>query len=120
MGDADTLLLLGQCIPDTVPQQKLVLHLDRQCLRMGHSRQVPAVRPIRSGLASPRKRRYFIGEAKRRDFIGEAKRRDVPNGDIGQFHSMTSSAIASRVGGMVRPSAFAVFRLMTSSNFVGS
>src|SRR5262249_19222961 len=35
------------------------------------------------------------------------------------FHSITSSARASNVGGRSIPSAFAVFRLMTSSNFVG-
>src|SRR6516225_7525298 len=34
-------------------------------------------------------------------------------------HSITSSARASSVGGMVRPSALAVLRLMTSSNLVG-
>ena len=34
-------------------------------------------------------------------------------------HSITSSARARSVGGIVRPSAFAVFRLMTSSNFEG-
>src|SRR5262249_59522027 len=35
-------------------------------------------------------------------------------------HSMTSSARASRLSGTVRPSAFAVFRLITSSYFVGA
>src|SRR6516164_3247796 len=34
-------------------------------------------------------------------------------------HSITSSASASRVGGTVRPSVFAVLRLITSSNLVG-
>jgi hypothetical protein len=34
-------------------------------------------------------------------------------------YSMTSSARASTAGGMVIPSALAVFRLITSSNFVG-
>src|SRR5262245_46413418 len=34
-------------------------------------------------------------------------------------YSITSSAIASSDGGTVRPSAFAVLRLMTSSNLVG-
>jgi hypothetical protein len=40
----------------------------------------------------------------------------VPRGDI---HSITSSARVSKVGGTVRPSAFAAFKLITSSNFVG-
>ena len=35
-------------------------------------------------------------------------------------YSITSSAVASSVGGTARPSAFAVLRLMTSSNFVGA
>src|SRR5262249_43635668 len=35
-------------------------------------------------------------------------------------HSITSSARASSVSGTVRPSAFAVFRLITSSYFVGA
>src|SRR5262245_110465 len=35
------------------------------------------------------------------------------------LHSITSSASASTVGGMSRPSALAVFRLIASSNLVG-
>src|SRR5262249_5533362 len=35
-------------------------------------------------------------------------------------YSITSSASASKFGGTVRPSAFAVLRLMISSNFVGA
>jgi hypothetical protein len=35
------------------------------------------------------------------------------------FHSITSSARASSVGGISRPSAFAVLRLITSSSLVG-
>src|SRR6202158_1182772 len=37
----------------------------------------------------------------------------------GRTHSITSSAAVSSDGGIVRPSVFAVFRLMTNSNFVG-
>src|SRR6516164_2275716 len=37
----------------------------------------------------------------------------------GLVHSITSSARPSIVSGIVRPSACAVFRLTTSSNFVG-
>jgi hypothetical protein len=36
------------------------------------------------------------------------------------LHSITSSAVASSVSGMVRPRAFAVLRLSTRSNFVGT
>jgi len=42
-----------------------------------------------------------------------------PMGDIGSIYSITSSAATSKVCGTVRPSAFAVFMLMTKSNFVG-
>ena len=39
--------------------------------------------------------------------------------ELASPHSMTSSAATSRPGGTVRPSAFAVLRLMTSSYLVG-
>ena len=46
-----------------------------------------------------------------------------PGASVGRVlaapYSITSSARARRVGGIVRPRALAVFRLMTSSNFVG-
>jgi hypothetical protein len=40
--------------------------------------------------------------------------------ELAADHSITSSARASSVGGMSRPSAFAVLRLITSSNLVGA
>src|SRR5262249_1062848 len=53
-------------------------------------------------------------------------RRERPRGraaderdEIAPFHSITSSARASNMGGMVRPSALAVIKLMTRSNLVG-
>src|SRR5262245_2830926 len=39
--------------------------------------------------------------------------------EVAPLHSITSSARASSVGGMVRPSTLAVVRLMTSSNLDG-
>jgi hypothetical protein len=39
--------------------------------------------------------------------------------DIGQFHSITSSAVASNTGGTEMPSAAAVFKLITKSNLSG-
>ena len=39
--------------------------------------------------------------------------------EVAPFHSITSSASANNLSGIVRPSALAVFRLMTSSNLVG-
>jgi hypothetical protein len=40
--------------------------------------------------------------------------------EVAPLHSITSSARASNVGGTSRPSALAVLRLITNSNFVGS
>jgi len=39
--------------------------------------------------------------------------------EVASFHSITSSARASSVGGTSRPSALAVLRLMANSNLVG-
>jgi hypothetical protein len=39
--------------------------------------------------------------------------------EVTAFHSITSSARDRIAGGMVRPSALAVLRLMTNSNVVG-
>jgi hypothetical protein len=44
-----------------------------------------------------------------------AEKRD----ELAPPHSITSSANASSLSGTSRPSAFAVFRLITSSNLVG-
>ena len=43
----------------------------------------------------------------------------ILNLPVPSHHSITSSARASRVGGTSRPSALAVFRLMTSWNLTG-
>src|SRR5262249_18389019 len=45
-----------------------------------------------------------------------AEKRD----ELAPLHSITSSALASKVGGISSPSAFAVLRLITNSNLVGS
>jgi hypothetical protein len=58
-------------------------------------------------LLRPRRERPHHGAAEQRD-------------ELSPPHSITSSAVASNVGGMVNPSALAVLRLMTSSNFVGA
>ena len=52
------------------------------------------------------------------NFTAAKKCRFVPEGDIDQLHSMTSSAVASSKAG-TSPSAVAVFRLITRSNFSG-
>src|SRR3954452_18872021 len=48
------------------------------------------------------------------------KYRIPPGGHSWRHHSITSSARASTMSGMSRPSALAVFRLMTVSYFVGA
>src|SRR6516225_4838672 len=42
-----------------------------------------------------------------------------PRDECPSFHWITSSAVANSVSGMVRPSALAVFKLMTSRTFTG-
>ena len=49
----------------------------------------------------------------------QAHVRFVPIADITLHHSITASAVVNSDGGMVRPSVFAVFRLITNSNFAG-
>ena len=65
-------------------------------------------RRIRSGLLRARRERPRGSRA--------AEQRD----ELAPPHSITSSARASSVGGTVRPSAFAVLRLITSSYLVGA
>src|SRR6516165_10321825 len=48
-----------------------------------------------------------------------AEQRDEPAAIGFRAHSITSSASASRLGGISRPSAFAVLRLTANSNLVG-
>src|SRR5215831_16376033 len=56
-----------------------------------------------------------------RDFLPSANSRPehLQQNPCEGDYSMTSSARASNVGGIVRPSALAVLRLMASSNVVG-
>jgi hypothetical protein len=49
---------------------------------------------------------------------GKPGRAPEPRNKLPPSYSMTSSAMATRLGGMVRPSALAVLRLMTNSNLV--
>jgi hypothetical protein len=66
----------------------------------------------RSTSASPRKRPSCCVTANCR----EGPTRDSRSAATKFHHSITSSARAKSVGGIVNPSALAVFRLMTSSN----
>ena len=51
--------------------------------------------------------------------VGSRSRGAEQRHELAALHSITSSAIASRDGGTVRPSVLAVLRLITSSNLVG-
>ena len=50
--------------------------------------------------------------------VAECSEGPIP--EVAEFYSITSSAVASSVGGMVSPSALAVVRLIAVSNLVGA
>jgi len=65
-----------------------------------------------------------IPNHRRRRLLGPRRERPrhrapEPRDESPALHWIMSSAVANSVSGMVKPSALAVFRLMTSSNFVG-
>src|SRR5262245_2808503 len=84
-----------------------------QCLSIGTFRSNPeianAYRLIRLGKRHAE--RCGLRPRRRR----AAEQRD----EVSALHSITSSAVARSVGGMWRPSDFAVLPLITSWNFVG-
>jgi hypothetical protein len=80
---------------------RICRHMPRR-IRLGASRTTHPV-----GLLRARRERPRCGCA--------AEQRD----EVAPFHSITSSARASSMGGTSRPSALAVLRLMTSLNVVG-
>jgi hypothetical protein len=51
--------------------------------------------------------------------VATRRRAPEPRDERPALHWITSSAVANSVSGIVRPSALAVLRLMTSSNLVG-
>src|SRR5215510_2933297 len=51
--------------------------------------------------------------------LSQAGRDQQTGYELAPLHSITSSVRTSNVGGMVMPSALAVLRFITSSNFVG-
>src|SRR4029078_3498101 len=55
----------------------------------------------------------------RRDRLGGQCTAEQPN-ELAALHSITCPAPASSILGITRPRAFAVLRLITSSNFVGA
>ena len=82
----------------------------RPMSQMGHSRPGRAI-------SRPGYVRYGPTTTK---LFSAAACRDGPRPEIGSPHSMTLSARLRIVGEMVRPIAFAVLRLMSNSNVVGS
>src|SRR5262249_38202678 len=82
----------------------------------------------RGGLALGRTGRHTADKADYRHGRLLRARRERPRhrraaeqrDELAALHSITSSARASRLSGISRPSAFAVLRLITNSNFAGS
>src|SRR5262245_21552510 len=89
---------------ETQPEEKFV---HRTLLSTSYHRQ---------GAADDGHRRLLRARPERPRHCRGAKQRD----EGAPLHSITSSARASRLSGTVRPSSFAVLRLITSSYFVGA
>src|SRR6266436_9374349 len=87
----------------SLPEGSYVSLKFRVALRMGHQYADP---PHPVSLLPTRGNRPRRSNAEQRD-------------ELAPFHSMTSSARASSVGGTSRPIALAALRLMISSNLVG-
>ena len=84
-----------------------------RCTARVTSRMVDASRFSCGG--QDRHRRLLCPRCQRPPRRCAAEQRD----ELATFHSITSSARASRLGGIVSPSALAVFRLMNRSNLLG-
>src|SRR5215472_9330089 len=84
-----------------------------RCTARVTSRMVDASRFSCGG--QDRHRRLLCPRCQRPPRRCAAEQRD----ELATFHSITSSASASNVGGISRPSALAVLRLITNSNLVG-
>src|SRR6516162_6028038 len=92
------------------------------------SLNLPAREPILDGdalaldvseLARPCRRRRFLARAREIHRSERRPQREPAEESAPVDHSMTWSARSSTDCGIVRPSAFAAFMLMTSSNLVG-
>src|SRR5262249_21482764 len=69
----------------------------------------------RAAKKADHRHRRLLRARRKRPSGSATKQRD----EVAPSHSITSSARASNCGGTSRPSALAVFRLITSSNLVG-
>src|SRR4051812_1048795 len=92
-----------------------VTALGQPFMKKGQAKGLGLARPA-AEIPDHRHRRWLRARRQRPRRRRAAEERD----ELAPLHSITSSARASRVGGMSRPSAFAVLRLMTSSYFVGA
>src|SRR5262249_34733059 len=72
-------------------------------------------RDVPSWIPDQRQRRVLRARRQRQRSRCAAEQRD----ELAPLHSITSSAMASSLSGIWRPSALAVLRLITSSNLVG-
>src|SRR5215471_16188168 len=108
------ILILGEAI-----FKRDVLTLDKACFSQamtdgGHEVWIVAGRP---GTEEPDQRhRRLLRPCRKRPRRRATEQRD----ELAPSHSITSSAVASSVGGTSRPSAVAVLRLITSSYLVGA
>src|SRR5262249_1458313 len=107
-------LSLGPAVFD---RQILALNITDLLQALAKGPQAPC-RPVRRlgiEMADHRHRRLLRARRERPRGRCAAEQRD----ERAAIHSITSSAMASTPGGMVRPSVLAVLRLMTNSNLVG-
>jgi hypothetical protein len=89
-------------------------------LGFGHRYDLPAQRSGRPGAHEAHYwRRWLLCARRERPCHGAAEQRDELAPLHLRGHSITSSASATSLSGIWRPSAFAVFRLIASSNFIG-
>jgi hypothetical protein len=100
---------------DLNPPFRLGIHPAADELATGKDERVLLVSPLgrlRASVKPPRR----LGS------VGAEKGQFLPRAAAakGPPHSITSSAVASNVVGIVRPSDLAVFRLMTNLNLVGA
>ena len=108
-------LILGPAVFD---RHVLALDKARFLQALAKSAQTVRERVRRCGVEEPdhRHRRLLRARRERPRRRRAAEQRD----ELAPLHSITSSARASSVGGMSRPSALAVLRLMYRENCVGS
>src|SRR5262245_31210619 len=108
-------LVLGEAVDDCYV---LALHIADVFEAQAECAQTVRHRVRRSGIKEPNHRHGRLLRAHRERPRGRRaaeQRYEVAPAD----HSITSSASASSLSGIWRPSAFAVFRLITNSNLVG-